>query len=1566
MKGDFSTWRSDPTDDHLGVLYQQGRLISDADLTEGEILALLWRVTAGRDIIGANVAAVPGEHPDGYRVLSAAVDGSSVLVGIHPGRIWADGLHLVLQPDPNNPGSPVVRRAHYMPPPHNPAGTSTADIAGGTRDAVILEVSLEALNGFQDPARLVEPALGGPDTAERVIPRTAIRLLRLGDNENCATIGARSRDDLGSHGRLTVSLEPATVVPGNCPIVEGRGYSGFEHNLYRIEIAETDGGPARFKWSQFNGGLVGRGRFHGGADPHVDITANRAAILNLDTSEFYLEALEFNEEEGHWQVAYGTPAARNAGDELDLADPPTFGAMPGAGDPVFFRLWNGIREIGDFVDVAAPVELRDGIRLVFDPPGGATYRPGSWWNFDVRAGEISNPNPLIDDRPPEGPLIRRVPLAEITWSARRDTQLGGVIEDCRRHFRPLTNQRICCTYVVGNGVTTFGDFNSLEEAAANLPSTGGRLCLLPGVHFANLTLNEGRGVQIHGCRHRTFVLPRMASFDQPILSVRGGRDIAIRDLDLIAPFGIAVDLASSLKKPLSEVSVSGCRIMALTHGIHVETVSDLRILSNQIWLLDHPHGVSTISIRANDALIERNRAGVWPFEYKPPKDGGGGETEPPDPAGPCIEPDDLYANLTAVVAYAINAWSSIYTTPPTQPYRARGGIHVKGGSERVDIRRNRINGGLGHGITLGGVFRDETQPATPAGTAPDGSAEPEPTVNASGAVVFVEVIDGAGAPQPGATVTLLASGSKVFRRGIADEQGRLGMGAVDGVYRITVGPALEIRSISRSMIGAVHVYTVVVGADDVELSPDEGFLTRIRILDNQIERMGLSGIGFWFHSIEPPEPLSSPGTTVDELAEFLSMVLAPREFMSTTNLVRDLVIRRNRIENNLQVVFTDLLRTAALFAAQGGVSLALVEGLRIEDNHITGNCPSAVNPCAGIFVGYGKEVQISGNYIAGNGPVGELYREGRSDGLRSGIFIRLASAVIAGGTEDGQQKPALVIRDNTVDQPAGRAITAFAYGPVTCVGNTLNSEHEGAWALIDGLVGGVLIVNLGGIHRLQESADLVGDFNELGEFDSAGLMKMARVPATNYRQRVETMLPGGETLFNSNRVRTGPGNRSWTSQIIATVDDLGFDGNQSSVFRPDVTFANMIGVAHSLRVTNNRFRERAYYTAMSALTFTGGTTISSGARALNMTSQNQGDHCIIAMTAGTIPVEDRLNQVVHHEPCPIDREVGGTAKRDYVLAALFLAWRFSVDPNIGAGDGKLAVGAGLKHSLDRLNQLQVDSQLDYATEYKRLEKVYGEEHPLTQDVRKGVADRQAGSTAIEVQRELVEIRETVPPATPAEGVLLDGRVADSNGRGADGLLVELVTADDRLLGPTATTNKFGYYALEMDDGTRGKLFGQGEVFLRVTDAEGNTVSREAKKLDLEGVTLVRTDLEVTSRFGFSLKPNTGETVFTRDETAELPGVKGKPKTKTGGQGVEKSPSTGGKGGASVSVPLEQIQGVGTKTAARLRAEGVQDAEALAALPEQQLTAVVGKAAPVIRKNARVAIEKARTERKDKK
>src|SRR5688572_4905774 len=686
MQGDFSVLHFDPREHQRGVstptrgvlrnvngvLHQQGRVMSDADLTEGELLELAWTGQAGRDIIGAGVAAVPATSPEGFKIEAAFTVDDEVHLSVRPGRAWADGILTRLAGALASPLAPVERTAAYFGPPlANPAPTADS-IDDGVRDAVILEVSEEALHGFQYPDRLIEPALGGPDTAERSYVNVRFRLLRLGADEDCTTIAGKLADDPSSLGRLTVSLAPVVALGGDCPVVGGGGYTGFEHHLYRIEIADGTG-PVRFKWSQWNGGLAGRGRFDATTTPaRVFIDAGRAPIVNSGLIEFYLEALQYDELEGRWIVVYGTTATLNSDHDLELAAPPAFGALPSTTDPVFFRLWNGLEEIATFTNAVTPQELRDGIRLVFDPAAAGNYRAGDYWTFPVRAGEIANPAILIDHVAPTGIVYHRVPLAEINWTSRLDTRISGTIEDCRKRFRPLTNQKVCCTLLVGDGITTFGDFNALEEAAAHLPAAGGELCLLSGFHRANLQLDGRRNVTIHGCGRRTLVVPRVETKASPIIRLIDCIGVKIYDLDLLTYDGIAVVVEGRQEDGCRDVRIEQTRMIARVNAIRATNAAELTIAHNRLHLLDTPQGRATLSTAADDTLIERNTLVMMPFVDDTPAGPDVPDDDPTrDPADPCARPEILYRHPKLVQLYAFKVWTfALALLSPKQPYRA--------------------------------------------------------------------------------------------------------------------------------------------------------------------------------------------------------------------------------------------------------------------------------------------------------------------------------------------------------------------------------------------------------------------------------------------------------------------------------------------------------------------------------------------------------------------------------------------------------------------------------------------------------------------------------------------------------------------------------------------------------------------------------------------------------------------------------------------------------------------------------------------------------------------------------
>ena len=182
------------------------------------------------------------------------------------------------------------------------------------------------------------------------------------------------------------------MIAGDCPIPVGGGYSGFEHRLYRIEIADVPSGSASmFKWSRENGGLVGRGTFdpahptyHDYCQPGCHHTANQPS--------FYRRDRELRCRLGYSHVVAGAHAALS-GSTLQCTAAAAFGAYPAAAGTVFFRLWDGISPVSAFPISATPVQLENGILLQFDADGAGKYLPGDYWIFPVRAQGIANPRP---------------------------------------------------------------------------------------------------------------------------------------------------------------------------------------------------------------------------------------------------------------------------------------------------------------------------------------------------------------------------------------------------------------------------------------------------------------------------------------------------------------------------------------------------------------------------------------------------------------------------------------------------------------------------------------------------------------------------------------------------------------------------------------------------------------------------------------------------------------------------------------------------------------------------------------------------------------------------------------------------------------------------------------------------------------------------------------------------------------------------------------------------------------------------------------------------------------------
>ncbi|NHZ80802.1 hypothetical protein F2P44_16195 [Massilia sp. CCM 8695] len=1519
MQGDFSILNFDPRRNERpvatpadgvlrnvnGVLHQQGRVTLDADLTEGELLELGWNGQAGRDIIGPDVCAVPAAEPQAFRVDAAFVSGGAVHVTLRPGRAWADGILTRLAGVGPDPLAAVERLATWYGPP---LSTPPFPIGDKVRDAVILEVSEEAMHAFQYPQQLVEPALGGPDTSERAFVNFRIRLLRLADGEDCRSIIPKLRDEATSSGRLSVTLAPVVAIGGDCPVVGGGGYTGFEHCLYRIEIADAAAGaPARFKWSQWNGGLVGRGRFIVSTDPDtVVIDAGRAAIINSGLTDFYLEALRYDALLGTWAVVYGSSATLNTDHDLELAAPATFGTLPATADPVFFRLWNGSGEIADFTNAANPVELGDGIRLAFDSPLAANYRPGDYWTFTVRAGDVANPQILIDKAPPAGIVYHRVALAEINWTGRHDTRISGSIEDCRQRFRPLTNQKVCCTFLVGDGIASFGDFNSLEEAAAHLPHTGGELCLLPGVHRANLRLEKRRNVKIHGCTWRTLVLPRSDTRALPLLHFVDCVGIEVCDLDLLTYDGIAVRIDGGSEGTCKDLRIHDTRMIARTNAIRASNAQGLVIANNRLHLLDTTDGGATISSAADDVLIERNTLLLLPFVDNPDKPSAPDDDPTRDPADPCARPHILYLYPFLVLNYAHLTWTyALALLQPVQPYRAIGGIHVRAGSERVRMRENRIAGGAGNGMTLGGDLPADDGPLQLAADA-DAPVAASPVVNvtANGRLLAL-VQDEQGKPLAGVDLGLEASNSAFDR---SDAQGLVSIKAAPGSYKLKVTPQYRVLSITESRDEGVLVNAITLAA--ALKGESRGFLHEIGIEANDISAMGLSGVGFAVHrdagALGTPVqiPANDPKAALLAYLDSAILQLATTPLLAATDPVRGLVIQDNHLHGNLRNPFTRQMLADAQFIGRGGISLAVVEGARIHHNHVEANGPRAADPVCALFVGHGDHLEITDNVLADNGADIGDYERARNAGIRGGIFVRFAGALNARFSSSTGRKPALRVHDNRVDQPSGRALTVFAFGPLSVANNHLNSEYSGLFGMLDTIVGGALVLNLGGIHRLA-----IRLFGKLLDHDK------------NFRAAAETALPGGETLFDDNFLRLGLVNRSITSQVLIAIDDLGYSSNTSSVYRADPFFANAMLVGDSVRATASRLREDVTRT-ISLLT---------AAMRMNMTALNQADHCIVALpAAGTtvLPTVDQLNQVLDVELCRKLFSNPASVGQFFasVLAASGDQPGGSLAPDvIMASDPASLARHSAALATRTVNAAQLELTQAYQLEAKRMAAKYGDGDPLARAL---AARAEAGAQVNRVLAPIAEVLAVNLPDSPRDGATLSGRVVNDRGIGVGDHTIELLRANATPVETVGATDASGHFSASYDAHKTAVLQKEGKLYARVLDQSGRDVLRDQVALEFgPGAQLQRT-LVVPLRVVPRSVAVTGAVIYAAQA----------PLAQTPGSAVP--PAAAQTASPALRTPLDKL-GLDDPSREQLLKGGVHDVEAILEAAPGKLTTLVG-------------------------
>ncbi len=1172
MRGDFSAWNKDRSNNFRGTLHQQGRVLSDRDWNAQTEVIGEWQEAAGRDAFGAGVLAVPAELRDSFKVVNAAISSTGnenvVNVSLRKGRAWADGLMVELHRDVEPPTLPAgvdaIRRATYLGPPIQfpPLPDPDDTPAAGSRDAVILETWLEELSQFQMPDLLLEPALGGVDTTERVHTASRLRLYRMLEAvpptqgsagqpaDTCDSIIPKLKDVFDTKGKLSVELNPNTNTGGDCPVAMEGGFTGFEHRLYRFEIAETGKTEPYFKWSHFNGGLVGRGVFHPGgpgADGKLSITHNQNAIVYSGSKKFYLEALVYDQAWGYWRVDYAVNSVTLESDgtlKLPIAVNDQFlGAMPpeksGTNEVThFFRLWNGIEKVSDFLTKKDFPNAADtlGLQVMFDTAATASHSPGDFWTFEVRAGDIGNPLILVGKPPtstggpvipvpPQGIYYHRVPLAEVTWGP------PVAIEDCRRVFQPLTRLKTCCTYRVGDGVSSHGDFKSIQAAVDALPAGGGEVCILPGSYVGNVYLKKRRNVILKGCGDRTRLFPE--NENEAGITLHGGENITIESLYIKNEIGPGILLKGDDQGgtetefgPLTEISIDRLRIDAgMRSAIEMHTGYFVSVTNCRILVQDRDTEWPGVYLAGDDVHFEHNEIRVNPRPH--------------------------------IILLATEEPGATDFEKINDPHRykaaehAAGGLQIAGGSERVRVIDNLIIGGTGNGINLGSVeiitVEGNRKPPRPwhdkKGDICDKNPGHPPPPAGGGDGIRYE----AGPP----LYDILIERNRILC------MGRNGIG-VDAFFAgVPEGGAVGVANFPKFTFVLIAIDGLVIIGNTIERC-----LNRIPDRIPRSVPMGWGGIAL--------------------------------------SMVENLTVRDNRIAENGTEVLTPVC----------GIFLLYALGTEISRNHILNN-------------GHKKTAEIRSFESGPRGGVHiYLARDASIDVSASGDRVNEPSGV-----------PALLLHHNVIRVPLGRALTVTALHHLSVTDNYFECREFLPVLVDDGGVSlsvQILGLNSASFIRMSPSRAIARegpstpgrvDINALTNLAAFESREAGDGPDVIAYQTPEDRFKKAKKLFGSKHLngvitfadnqielfhdpRLGSDGLKWVASVlILSQHDVGFLGNQSFCrlnAKQSLLLANTEIIGTTVRVSDNSWMEGFDDVSRSAITY----------GLLNTTTDNQSTHCL--------------------------------------------------------------------------------------------------------------------------------------------------------------------------------------------------------------------------------------------------------------------------------------------------------------------------------------------------------------------
>jgi hypothetical protein len=1259
---DNSRFTFDPWNDYAGVVMEQGRVQLDSDWNEW-LAEMTRRMQAGTlDLLGH--AVYPATTPYAFQITAATAGGSNTL-SIGCGRMYVDGLlaenHGLAanaqwdpalaelsgspQPPPTSSANPIDFATQQ---PYSPGATIPA---GNGPFLAYLDVWTRPITFLEDP-RLIDPAIG-IDTTGRLQTVWQVKLMPVpaGSSWNCSTLDSSIPWPVSS-GQLSIGTV-ATAPSGPCCLTTGNGYSGAENQFYRVEIHRPGGsnalgasGGASFKWSRDN------------ASVETGVTAIANATNSLGTAASQLKVLSLGRDQvlgfvpGNWievlnDTLYlnGQPGELCQIDSIDvsgktitLAAPLTNASFP-PGTPATASntrirrwdqsgkiyeadgktLWYDLGASGVGGDIPVPAAgttllLESGITVSFglsSATGG--FLTGDFWTFAARSADGSL-YPTLAKAAPRGIHHHYAKLALVSFGP-------ASASDCRSKWPPAgaSGECGCCsTATVGDGVESFGQFTSIQQAINSLPPKGGEVSILPGRYFENVYLAQRQDIVIHGCGWQTRVASAalapagsgasgstasgaanptanppgsVANNVSAVFTLTGCAHIVLRSFAIEAASGeagILVDGSGGIAAPAASSSPAPAGSLPINQGakyfspavidtaledlvltastlpaILASSVQLLKIADNRIAMKDLPSLWPAVYVSGKEIHIERNWIGVQ---------GTAADTEwLPTSVDNDLNPvtKQIASSEAAASGAATNSSSSSInaevnaniSSAATPVANTPGGIQIAGPSRDVFVIENEIEGGKRNGITLGNLLH----------------------LDASGADTHA-------------------------------------------TYGVLMDTEDACSTTSSLVPPAVKVGKLAAGPKLID----------ILIARNRIRNMGLCGIGpvGFFNLVELLEVIS---------IERLSIVA-------------------NTISNTLLSPLTSLDSAASSFG-YGAICVPDVQTLILRDNTITNFGVQPGAEVCGIFILHGEFVEISRNHVleTRDWALAKSEELKSPNGMRAGILVMLVtpptldaassslwtSSASGASTPSEQQSeistnsissvssvssississvsslaapiyqptlPALRVEHNVVRVPLGEALEVVGFGPFSIVNNQLSSGGTvllAGTALAGTALAGtalaltVVVLNLGVAIELAEAAS---SYSALYQATPGSSLSVGSNALANSGS--------GAVLFSNNLCQleaNASRQRGFASVLLLSLDQLLFANNQCWIDGPErTTTADALLLAASLQVLGNRFQEGRAAVVYSAITL----------GLVNITTQNISTYCLLSKALANLLIK---------------------------------------------------------------------------------------------------------------------------------------------------------------------------------------------------------------------------------------------------------------------------------------------------------------------------------------------------------